>query len=433
VVRKRVAVVGAGLAGLAAGLNLKAAGCSVDLYERSRLLGGRATSFEVGGREVDNGQHVFLACCSAFREFVARVGMAQNLHVQPRFDARIIARDGAQSRLRAAALPAPLHLLVSFARYRHLSFGARIRVARALVAASRDPDPADRTFAQWLVRHGQDESTIRAFWEPFFVPAINAPLGRMATKDALFVVRTAFLGSANAACFGFSTVPLARIAQSAAEKFDRVHLSTGISGIDAKTPGRVRLQMPSGENAEYDAVVVAVPPPALARLLGDCVSYGIDGVDAFEAFPIIDVHLWHDVGTLGFDFAALLDSPVQWIFEKAPGYVCASMSAAGDYISMNTEELARRCWEEARAAIPALRSATLTERAVTRNPFATYLPALGEARPAQRTHFGNVAIAGSWTSTGWPDTMEGAVRSGIAAAGVILEGVARQDEVESVA
>ena len=215
---QRIAVVGAGLAGLSAGIELKDAGYDVDIYERSRLLGGRATSFEIGGREVDNGQHVFLACCSAFRGFVQRVGMSAHLHVQPRFDARIIARDGRQSRLRAAPLPAPLHLLASFARYSHLSLGSRVRVARALAAAKLAPNPADRTFDRWLARNGQNEETIRAFWDPFFIPALNAPLARVSTEDALFVLRTAFLGDAQAACFGFSTVPLAHIAQAAAAR-----------------------------------------------------------------------------------------------------------------------------------------------------------------------------------------------------------------------
>jgi squalene-associated FAD-dependent desaturase len=432
VVRKHVAVVGAGLAGLAAGLDLKDAGCSVDVYERSRLLGGRATSFEIGGREVDNGQHVFLACCTAFRAFAERVDMGEKLWVQPRFDARIIGRDGTQSRLRAAALPAPLHLIASFARYRHLNVASRIRVARALAAASRDPDPRDRTFAQWLERHGQDASTIEAFWDPFFVPALNAPLSRVATEDALFVLRTAFLARADAACFGFSTVPLARIAKAASDRLDNAYLSTAVLGIDRR-PGGVQVQSANGGSPEYAAVVLAVPPPQLARLLGDCAAYGLAGVESFEAFPIIDVHLWHDGGSLGFDFAALLGSPVQWIFEKAPGYVCASMSAAGEYLSMTTEELARRCWDEARAVIPALARATLTERSVTRNPSATYLPPLGAERPRQQTRFSNVAIAGSWTQTGWPDTMEAAVRSGRAAAAQLLEFFAHQEGVASVA
>jgi squalene-associated FAD-dependent desaturase len=422
VVRGRIAVVGAGLAGLAAAIDLKDAGFTVDVYERSRLLGGRATSFEIDGHEVDNGQHVFLACCTAFVDFVTRVGMADCLHVQPRFDARIIARDGTESRLLAAPLPAPLHLLVSFAGYRHLSLRGRLSVGRALLAAKGEPLASDGTFTRWLERHGQNDETMRAFWNPFFIPALNAPLDRVAVGDALFVVRTAFLGAATDACFGFSTVPLAHIARAAAERVDRTILSNGVMSVE-RTPESVRLRLVDGATEEYDAAVLALPPSALAHALGDPASYGLNGIEAFEAFPIIDVHLWHDGGTMGYDFAALLDSPVQWVFEKAPGYVCASMSAAGDFVTATTAELAETCWREIVAAIPSLRAATVRSRSVTRNPNATYLPPLGASRPGQRTTASNVAIAGSWTQTGWPDTMEAAVRSGRAAASILCENV----------
>ena len=418
---KRVAIVGAGLAGLAAGLELKHAGCTVDVFERSRLLGGRATSFEIGGREVDNGQHVFLQCCSAFVGFARRVGMADTLHVQPRFDARIIARSGLQSRLRAANLPAPLHLLASFAGYRHLSIGGRVRVARALAVAHRTPDPRDVTFDRWLARNGQTPETIAAFWDPFFVPAVNAPLDRVSTEDALFVLRTAFLGDARAACFGFSLVPLAHLAQAAARMLDDVRLQTAVTGIDVASD-TIRLELAGGEQMTYDAAVLAIAPPGLARLLRDGSTFAIEGVDRFEAFPIVDVHLWHDGGSIGFDFAALLESPVQWIFEKAPGYLCASMSAAGEYATLSTADLVQTAWREASNAIPSLHRAHLVEESVTRNPNATYLPPLGATRPGQRTSYANLAIAGSWTQTGWPDTMEAAVRSGAAAAKVLVDG-----------
>jgi squalene-associated FAD-dependent desaturase len=417
VAAKRIAIVGAGLAGLSAGLDLKDAGYEVDVYERMRLLGGRATSFEIDGHEFDNGQHVFLHCCTAFQSFVDRVGMTADLHVQPRFDARIIARDGRESRLLAAHLPAPLHLLASFARYRHLSIGGRLRVGFALATARRAHDPADATFDRWLARNGQTAETIRAFWEPFFVPAVNAPLDRVSTQDALFVLRTAFLGDARASCFGFSTVPLAHIAQAAAARMDRLERSTAVLGIEAD--GRsVTLELAGGARADYDAAVLAVSPHALAKLLG-----GSPELEAFEAFPIIDVHLWHDGGTMGYDFAALLDSPVQWIFEKQPGYICASMSAAGEFTPMTTASLAQTCWDEITRAIPGLRNARITAQSVTRNPNATYLPPLGAARPTARTRFDNVAIAGSWTDTGWPDTMEAAVRSGALAAAVLQDGL----------
>src|SRR6202035_1510313 len=174
----RVAVVGAGLAGLTAGLELAKRGWRVDLYERSRLLGGKATSFEVEGHEVDCGQHVVLACCTATLDLVEELGLSDSLYIQPRFEVTVLSRKRQPARLRASALPAPLHLMAGFARYPHLTTLDRIRVGRALVAARTDVSPKG-DMAAWLRRHHQSTRALRAFWEPFLVPALNAPLDRV--------------------------------------------------------------------------------------------------------------------------------------------------------------------------------------------------------------------------------------------------------------
>ena len=425
--QQRIAVVGAGLAGLAAGVELKAAGARVELFERSRLLGGRATSFEIDGCEVDNGQHVFLACCTEFVGFVQRVGMGEHLHLQEHFDALVLARDGTSGHLRAGNGPPPFHLLASFARYPHLNVGGKFRVGRALAGALRakgaSPDATGLTFEAWLERTGQDARTRRAFWDPFFIPALNAPFDRVSYADAMFVLTTAFLGDTEAARFGFSTVPLAHIAAAAAARLDDVHVASPVVGIEAGERGVALHLLGDAVPRRFDAVVLAVPPRVLAKLLGDPGRYGVADLDAFEPYPIVDVHLWHDGPSIGVDFAAALDSPLQWIFEKSPGYLCCSCSAADEYLRLPTAELEALAWSEACAFLPMLRGAALTRSAVTRNPEATYLPRLGVRRPQQRTSSGAVVIAGAWTETGgWPDTMESAVRSGIRAANVILSG-----------
>jgi squalene-associated FAD-dependent desaturase len=421
--QQRVAVVGAGLAGLAAALELKDAGARVDLFERSRLLGGRATSFEVDGHEVDNGQHVFLACCTEFVAFAHRIGMGGYLHVQDRFDALVLSRDGTFGRLRSGSLPAPLHLAASFLRYPHLDWGGKLRVARALLTAcvsgAGRSKNGQATFESWLEATGQNAQTRRAFWDPFFIPALNAPFDRVDRRDAMFVLSTAFLKDAGAARFGFSTVPLARFAAAAARELDAVFLSTAVVAVEAAGDG-VNLRMLDGSRKSFDAVVVAVPPRILGKLLGESRRYGVADLEGFDPYPIVDVHLWHDGAGLGFDFAAALGSPLQWIFEKSPGYLCCSFSAADEYLRMSTADLEALAWSEVRAFLPALQSANLSGAAVTRNPEATYLPRVGIRRPVQATAVGNVAIAGAWTDTGWPDTMESAVRSGRSAARAIL-------------
>ncbi|MGZ3518829.1 MAG: hydroxysqualene dehydroxylase HpnE [Vulcanimicrobiaceae bacterium] len=417
---RRVAVVGAGLAGLAAALELKDAGWTVEVFERSRLIGGRATSFEIDGHEVDNGQHVFLACCTEFIAFAERAGMGQHLHLQDRFDVVAIAKTGRRSRLRAAALPPPLHLLASFMGYRHMSWAGRVQVALALTRI-KGALRSQESFGAWLARNGQSNETIRAFWEPFVVPALNASLERISASDAAFVIATAFLSGAGAARFGWSTVPLAHIMGAAAKRADRIQLSTAVLELDVPqySGAEISIGVAGGVRREFDAVVLAVPPNQLARLLGDPQRFGLPPLDGYEPKPIIDIHLWYEGDAVDFEFATLLDSPLQWIFQKDAGYLCCSVSAADEYVMRPTAELEQIAWDELRAALPQLASARLLRSAVTRNPYSTYLPKSGVRRPSQRTLQPNVAIAGSWTQTGWPDTMESAVRSGLAAAKVL--------------
>jgi len=413
---ERVAVVGGGLAGLAAGLALKAAGAHVELFERSRILGGRATSFEIDGVEVDNGQHVFLACCTEFINFAKAVGMGGQLHLQDRFDATILARSGKAGRLRTAALPAPLHLIGSFASYSHLGLAGKLRIARALAAALLAQPDASETFEAWLTRNGQGAQERAAFWDPFFIPALNASFDRVGASDAMFVLKTAFLRDASAARFGFSKVPLAHLAAATAKKLDAVHMSTPVVALrSVEGRPRVTLSLSKGDE-HFDAVVLAVPPRQAARILGDPARYGVANLDKYDPYPIIDVHLWHDGGSIGRDFVAVLESPLQWIFEKEPGYLCCSFSAADEYLRQPTAELEALAWGEVQTFLPALKDAKLVRSAVTRNPEATWLPRVGVARTPQRTNHPAIAIAGSWTQTGWPDTMESAVRSGNLAA-----------------
>ncbi|HUY40093.1 MAG TPA: hydroxysqualene dehydroxylase HpnE [Candidatus Dormibacteraeota bacterium] len=424
--RRSVAVVGGGLAGLAAGLELSDAGYEVELFERSRLLGGRATSFEIDGVEVDNGQHVFLGCCSDFQSFVGRAGMGDRLALQERFDALVVTRDGT-SRLRAARLPAPWHLLASFARFGALGIRSKIDVARALAAAARNGDARNETFAQWLRRRKQSDEAIRVFWTPFFVPALNVALDEMDASEALFTLRTAFLGDAGAARFGFSTVPLAHIADAAAARVARVHRSTSVASLETNADA-TRLEglvTTSGERREFDAFVLALTPPQLHRLLREPARYGVPPLEVFTPHPIVDVHLRyaspHPERVEGFDFAALVDSPVQWVFRKGEGYLCCSMSAADAHYRRSSEDVIRLAWDEVQA-IPAMRGARLERGAVTRNPEATFSAPPDAVRPGPETSLANLALAGSWTRTGWPDTMESAVRSGFAAARRIMTG-----------
>ena len=419
----RVAVAGGGLAGLAAAVALQEAGCSVELFERSRLLGGRATSFVVDGQEVDNGQHVFLGCCVELIGFASGLGLADRLRLQERFDVRVFAPGRPPSRLRAASLPAPWHLAIGFLGYGELGWADRTRVARALLAIKSEHEN-ERPLADWLHQRHQSDVALAAFWEPFFVPALNAPLDRITVAEAAFVVTTAFLSEAGAARFGFLTVPLARLAEAAAARLDAVHLRTPVLGLERGPSGGVSgLRTADGRLLGFDGFVLALPPAALSRVLGETDSREL------VARPIVDVHLWHDRGPLGFDFAALLRSPVQWVFEKAPGYLCCSLSDAGEVVAWPEERLVTLAWTAVAERVPRLAGARLLRGAATRSPEATYSAPPGVRRPGAATGAPNVAVAGSWTDTGWPDTMESAVRSGHAAARLVSEALGEVRQV----
>jgi hydroxysqualene dehydroxylase len=359
--------------------------------------------------------------------FVERAGMADALHLQDRFEVVVYGKNGVRSGLRAARLPAPFHLLASFLGYKHLSLRGKMQLARALAALAAVPSSAaeNMSFAQWLQARGQGPETIRSFWEPFLVPALNAPLERMSAAEAAFVISTAFLKDRDAARFGYSKVPLAQIMDSAAAHLDKVHRSTAVFSIEADAHNVILHA--NDDEPRFDAAVLAVGPRALERLLDDPSAFGVPPLNVYEPFAIMDVHLWYEGPQLEFDFAAILDSPVQWVFQKAPGYLCCSISAADELVAKPTTEMVEYAWREVQAALP-LSGARLERGAATRNPEGTYLAAPGAMRPGPRTALPNLTIAGAWTATGWPDTMESAVRSGLAAARELLQQMRRPRE-----
>jgi hydroxysqualene dehydroxylase len=419
----RVAVVGAGLAGLTAAMELAKRGWHVDIYERSRLLGGKTTSFEVEGHEVDCGQHVVLACCTATLDLIAELGLSDSLYIQSRFEVTVLSRHRPPAQLRASRLPAPMHLMTGFARYPHLRAIDRVLIGRALVAARTDRTPSG-DMATWLRRHNQGARALRAFWDPFLVPALNAPLDRVSAAMGLFVIRTAFLGDRDAARIAYLTVPLARLAEAAAARADAVHMRQAVVGLHHDGERVTGVKLSGGAGAACDACVIAVPPRRLATILDDAPAFGVGGLQAFEAMPIVDVHLWYDRPVLGCDFAALLDSPVQWVFEKSPGYVCCSLSAADTLVGRPESELVELGRTALAEVLPRAARAHLLRGAATRDPEATFIPAPGVRRPGPSTRMSNLVIAGAWTDTGWPATIESAVLSGRTAANTLFRNAA---------
>jgi squalene-associated FAD-dependent desaturase len=433
----RVIVVGGGLAGIAASLECTRAGAAVTLLESRGRLGGAAYSFVRDGITADNGQHVFLRCCTAYRQLLAEIGAEDCVTLQPRLDIPVLAPGGIRGRLRRSGLPAPLHLATSLARYPLLSIGQRWGVARTMQALRRvDPDDpaADaRSFGDWLAEHGQGEAAIDAIWDLIARPTLNLAPADASLAQAAQVFRVGLLQDRTASDVGYARVPLGEIHDRAAGRAlagagVEVRLRHGVTGVEPVSEGfSVRL---SGAPAlTASAVILAVQPDRLARIIPGAAGVPADGLEALGSSPIVNLHIVFDRKVTDLAFAAGVRTPVQWFFDRTASsgisdgqYLAVSLSAAQDELSMTAEELRSRYVSALGELLPEARGARVRTFFVTREHAATFraAPGVRALRPGARTRLSGLAVAGAFTDTGWPATMEGAVRSGLAAAGEVL-------------
>ncbi|MER7953163.1 hydroxysqualene dehydroxylase HpnE [Streptomyces sp. NPDC096030] len=443
-------VIGGGLAGITTALQLADAGVRVTLLEGRPRLGGLAFSFRRGDLTVDNGQHVYLRCCTAYRWFLDRVEGARLAPLQDRLDVPVLdvahPRGPRLGRLRRTGLPVPLHLAASLATYPHLSLAERASVGRAALAL-KGLDPADPAldgidFATWLGRHGQSPRAVEALWDLVGVATLNATAPHASMGLAAMVFKTGLLSEPGAADIGWAHVPLGELHDTLARKaLDslgvRTELRTKAERITRTEDGRWSVEVP-GETLEADAVVLAVPQRETRELIPEGALDDPDRLLDIGTAPILNVHVVYDRKVLRQPFFTALGSPVQWVFDRtdssglkgAGQYLAVSQSAAQDEIDTPVSDLRERYLPELERLLPAARGAGIRDFFVTRERTATFAPTpgVGRLRPAARTHAPGLYLAGAWTATGWPATMEGAVRSGFSAAGAALSALGRRHE-----
>jgi squalene-associated FAD-dependent desaturase len=427
-----VVVVGGGLSGIAAGLECARAGASVTLIESRGRLGGAAYSFDRHGIHADNGQHVFLRCCTAYRELLEEIGATQMVTLQPRLDIPILAPGGRRARLRRSGLPAPLHLARALTGYRLLSLGERLSVVRAMRALGSvnvdDPAVDARSFGDWLAEHGQGERAVEAIWSLICRPTVNLSVEDTSLAQAAQVFQVGLLGEASAGDVGHAIVPLSEIHDRAAglalqRAGVHVMLRHGATALRAGQGG-FSIEVSGAPTLEADVLVLAVSPDRAARLLPAEAGVSGAGLERLGSSPIVNLHVVYDRRVLDEPFAAGVYTPVQWVFDRTAGsgvragqYLAVTLSAADEELEMTVDDLRARYLPALADLLPAAGSAEVREFFVTREHSATFraTPGARALRPGPRTQLPGLALAGTWTDTGWPATMESAVRSGRAA------------------
>ncbi len=452
-----VVVVGGGLAGIAAALECADRGARVTLIERRRNLGGLTWSFRHGDIWVDNGQHVFLRCCDEYLRFLDRIGGAGDAEMPGSLDIPVVSpgKGGTPvvGRLRRTNLPAPLHLAGSLLRYPHLSVSDRLRLGVAVVALRRlrlDDPALDRvTFGTWLAQHHQSAESVEAVWDLITVPTVNLAAAQASLAMAAKVFKTGLLEDRRAADIGWSRVPLGQLhGEHAAEALRSagVEVRLGERVVDVRpTPSLDHhprggfAVAGDGWELEADAVVVALPHEEAVDVLPPGAVPEQERVKDLGHSAIVDIHLVYDRPVTTWPFMAAVNSPVQWVFDRThssgladldagqdPGqkrqYLAVSISAADELLGRHPTELVSWISSELQRLLPGTREARVLDSLVTKERRATFAATPGSAglRSAQASLYPGLGVAGAWTDTGWPATMEGAVRSGRAAAHACL-------------
>ena len=406
-------------------MDLVDAGCGVTLLERRPFAGGRTFSFRNDtGDLLDNGQHVFLGCCTAYRALLRKLGQEDNAFLQSALDVRIVDAQDGPARLREAPLPAPLHLLPSFLRFPYLSATEKLTALPLLLKMRSQRLPEDDTFEAWLRARGQSANAIQRFWNLIVIPTCNAPASMVSAAQAGFVFQEGLLRMRSGGRMGYARVGLSEIiperaVEYLAQRGARLCFGTGAHRLD-----KAGVLTSQGETLQAGAYVLAVPSAELPNLLPEpwAVAAG-----ALDWAPIVGINLWFDRPIFEGDvLCAIVDGQALWLFDRTrilskPGpeeHITVSISAAEAAIETPRRELAAQVAAQIAKALPAAAEATLVRSSVEKVRAATFVPAPGSGRwrLSARTPRPDVFLAGAWTDTGWPDTMEGAVRSGHAAA-----------------
>ncbi len=443
-------VIGGGLAGMAAGVALAESGWRVRLFEQRPFLGGRATSYVLpDGEHVDNCQHVTLGCCTNLADFYRRVGAGDKI----KFFDRLFFLDpqGRRGEMQSGLLPAPFHMVGSFVKFAPLTLRDKLSIAWAMLnilqtnGRTWDVDQfGGISMLEWLRRRGQTKGAIERFWRVVLVSALDEGLDKTDARYGIDVFWKAFLSNRSGYRMGVPIVPLAQLYEGCKlaieQKGGEVNLRATARSLQIQNGAITSAQFDAGREERADAFILAVPHTAVADLIPDEIKRkdsAFRNLALLKTAPITGVHFWFDREVMSEPFVTLLDTTTQWIFNKtalygaSPGspqnpqkgqYLQLVVSASYNLLQKSRQEIIDLCLKEVRQALPAAREANLIKATVIKETAATFSPEPGvdRWRPKQETAIDGLFLAGDWTDTGWPATMEGAVRSGYLAAEALL-------------
>jgi len=437
---REIVVVGAGVAGLSAASVLAKAGERVTLLERREFVGGRAYSYEhpALGETVDS-QHVLLGCCTNLIEFCDDAGLADKIRW---YDEQTFLEPGGRaSKIALSGLPAPLHYAASFAKASMLTVGDKASIARGLMGFARGNRESDAgSIAEWYRRTGQTEGAIRHFWEPIVLATLNDSAGNCSMKYGGKVFHELFLKTSYGGKLGIPTVPLSEFYGAGVRLIEglggRVELGTSVEGLTQGADGRWVVAAGT-KTFLADDVVLALPFEQTTKLVrgmklerGEDARAGLlEAMGQFVHSPFISILLWYDREITDLDHAWLLDTTIQWFFHKSRirrtgGGSYAELVIAGSKreLPMSRAEILEPALAELARFFPGVREAKLLKSGILKEARATFsvTPGLDAVRPGQRTGLDGLYLAGDWTATDWPSTMEGAARSGRLAAGEVV-------------
>jgi squalene-associated FAD-dependent desaturase len=433
-----VSIVGGGVAGLAAACALADAGYRVDLFERRGYVGGRASSYlhPGTGEIIDNSQHVLVGCCTNLIDLYRRIGVEDQIRWYDNFT--FVEPGGRRSIIGPSMLPAPLHTAPAFLRAHAFTLADKSAIARGLRAFLRGiPDDSGETFADWLVRHRQTKAAVRRFWRPVLISALNEDAENISAHYAGMVIREVFLRSPAAGRMGVPMIPLSDLYARAIDYIQarggRLHQHEPVDSLNWHEDRRTWTLTAGDQAATSDMLVLALSFEGTAKLLPLMpltagVSELASALQHFEHSPITAVHLWFDREITDLDHAVLLDSKVDWMYHASRlqpqrnhgegSYMELIFSASRWLTPQSREQIIEMATGELARFFPRVREAALRKAAVVKEVRATFScrPMLDHIRPTQTSPWPNAFLAGDWTSTGWPATMEGAARSGYLAA-----------------